>query len=70
MLYVIGSAMIPSATAALIQTLEAPFGVLWAWIGVAEVPVTTTLIGGGLVILGVFGRLLFDLAVTRRNLAT
>jgi drug/metabolite transporter (DMT)-like permease len=33
MLYVIGSALIPATLAALIQTLEAPFGMLWAWIG-------------------------------------
>lgn len=59
MLYVIGSALIPATLSALIQTLEAPFGVLWAWIGVGEVPPIPTLIGGLLVLIGVFGRLLY-----------
>jgi drug/metabolite transporter (DMT)-like permease len=61
MLYVIGSVLIPSTLAALIQTLEAPFGVLWAWIGVGEVPPSETLLGGSLVLAGVFARLLYDL---------
>lgn len=60
MLYVIGSALVPSTLATLIQTLEAPFGVLWAWIGVGEVPPLATVIGGALVLSGVFGRLLYD----------
>lgn len=61
MLYVIGSALIPSTLAALIQTLEAPFGVLWAWAGVGEIPAAETLAGGALVLAGVFGRLLYDM---------
>ena len=60
MLYVIGSALIPATLSSLIQTLEAPFGVLWAWIGVAEVPPLATIIGGLLVLCGVFGRLLWE----------
>lgn len=60
MLYVIGSALVPSTLAALIQTLEAPFGVFWAWIGVGEVPPVATVIGGALVLSGVFGRLIHD----------
>lgn len=60
MLYVIGSALIPAALAALIGTMEAPFGALWAWIGVGEVPATATLAGGGLVLASVFGRLLLE----------
>jgi drug/metabolite transporter (DMT)-like permease len=58
MLYVIGSVLVPSTIAALIQTLEAPFGVLWAWVGVGEVPPAATFVGGTLVLTGVFGRLL------------
>ena len=58
MLYVIGSAMIPSTLTALINTMEAPLGALWAWIGVGEVPAVETLIGGGIVLASVFGRLL------------
>ena len=60
MLYVIGSAMIPATLSALIGTMEAPIGALWAWVGVGEVPASTTLIGGAIVLAGVFGRLLLE----------
>jgi drug/metabolite transporter (DMT)-like permease len=60
MLYVIGSALIPSALATLINTMEAPFGGLWAWIGIGEVPAMTTFIGGGIVLASVFGRLMLE----------
>lgn len=60
MLYVIGAALVPATLSALIQTLEAPFGVLWAWLGIGEVPALTTLAGGALVLSGVCGRLLHD----------
>jgi drug/metabolite transporter (DMT)-like permease len=63
MLYVIGSAMIPAALAALIGTMEAPFGALWAWVGVGEIPAPATFAGGGMVLASVFGRLLLE----RRN---
>jgi drug/metabolite transporter (DMT)-like permease len=56
MLYVIGSALIPATLTALIDTLEAPIGALWAWVGVGEVPATTTFLGGGMVLAAVFGR--------------
>jgi drug/metabolite transporter (DMT)-like permease len=62
MLYVIGSALVPATLSALISTLEAPFGVLWAWLGVGEVPSWPTVIGGVLVLSGVFGRLLYESA--------
>jgi drug/metabolite transporter (DMT)-like permease len=55
MLYVIGSALIPSTLTALINTMEAPLGALWAWVGVGEVPAVETLIGGGIVLASVFG---------------
>ena len=60
MLYVIGSALIPSTLSALIGTLEAPIGALWAWVGVGEVPAPTTFIGGAIVLAAVFGRLLLE----------
>ena len=60
MLYVMGSALIPASLAALIGTMEAPFGALWAWIGVSEVPATATFVGGALVLASVFGRLLWE----------
>jgi drug/metabolite transporter (DMT)-like permease len=60
MLYVIGSAMVPATLAALIQTLESPFGMLWVWLGVGEVPPVETLIGGAMVVAAVFARLWLD----------
>jgi drug/metabolite transporter (DMT)-like permease len=60
MLYVIGSALIPAALATLINTMEAPFGAFWAWIGIGEVPATTTFIGGAIVLASVFGRLVLE----------
>jgi drug/metabolite transporter (DMT)-like permease len=59
-LFMIGSAMIPATLSALIGTLEAPIGALWAWVGVGEVPATTTFIGGTIVFFSVFGRLLLE----------
>jgi drug/metabolite transporter (DMT)-like permease len=56
--YMIGSALIPSSLAALIGTVEAPAGALWAWLGVGEVPGATTFAGGGIVLAAVIGRLL------------
>ena len=58
MLYVIGSGLIPSTLTALINTMEAPIGALWAWVGVGEVPAVETIIGGGIVLASVFGRVL------------
>jgi drug/metabolite transporter (DMT)-like permease len=60
MLYVIGSAMIPATLSALIGTMEAPIGALWAWVGVGEVPATATFVGGAIVLGGVSGRLLLE----------
>jgi drug/metabolite transporter (DMT)-like permease len=57
MLYVIGSAPIPSTLTTLINTMEDPFGAIWAWMGISEVPAITTFIGGSIVFASVFGRL-------------
>jgi drug/metabolite transporter (DMT)-like permease len=66
MLYVIGSAMIPAALAALIGTMEAPIGALWAWLGVGEVPPTSTIVGATVVLTAVVGRLLLERAPGQR----
>lgn len=59
-LFVIGSAMIPSALAALISVAEGPFGALWAWAGLGEAPPTTTVIGGAIVLAAVVTRVLME----------
>lgn len=58
MLYVIGSRLLPATLTALINTMEAPLGAGWAWVGVGEVPAPETIIGGGIVLAAVFWRLL------------
>jgi drug/metabolite transporter (DMT)-like permease len=70
MLYVIGSAMIPATLSALIGTAEAPLGALWAWIGVGEVPPLATVIGGGIVLASVIGRLLLERPPAAANAET
>jgi drug/metabolite transporter (DMT)-like permease len=60
MLYVLGSSFIPATLTALINTMEAPLGAFWAWIGVGEVPEQATLIGGSIVVISVVGRILLD----------
>ena len=50
----------------LINTMEAPFGAIWAWIGIGEVPATTTFIGGSIVLASVFGRLALERSASRQ----
>ena len=60
MFYVIGSALIPSALAALIGTLEAPLGAFWGWVGAGEVPRFETVLGGTIVVTAVVARILIE----------
>jgi drug/metabolite transporter (DMT)-like permease len=59
-LYVAGSALIAASLTALIGISEGPIGALWAWIGVGEVPATSTLIGGAVVLAAVIGRVILE----------
>jgi drug/metabolite transporter (DMT)-like permease len=47
---VAGARLIPAAEVALITLLEIVLAPLWAWIAVSEVPATTTLVGGAVVV--------------------
>lgn len=58
--FVIGSTMIPAALGALISVSEGPFGAIWAWVGLGEVPPMTTVVGGGIVLAAVITRLLLE----------
>jgi drug/metabolite transporter (DMT)-like permease len=49
-LFMVGARRIPSAQAALINTLESPLAPFWVWLSFAEVPPTTTFIGGALIL--------------------
>ena len=59
-LFVAGSALIPASLSALIGIAEGPIGGAWAWIGVGEVPSNATIIGGGVVLAAVIGRVLLE----------
>jgi len=60
MLYIIGSAMIPSALASLIGMAEVPIGMIWPWVGIGEAPAVTTMIGGAIVLACVVGRMTLE----------
>jgi drug/metabolite transporter (DMT)-like permease len=60
MLYIIGSAMIPSALASLIGMAEVPIGMIWPWVGVGEAPAVPTMIGGAIVLASVVARMALD----------
>ena len=49
-LFTVGARRIPSAQAALIGALESPMAPFWVWPAFAEVPPTTTFIGGALIL--------------------
>jgi drug/metabolite transporter (DMT)-like permease len=50
----IGARLIPAAEIATITLLEVVLGPLWVWMAVSERPSTATLIGGAIVVAGVF----------------
>jgi drug/metabolite transporter (DMT)-like permease len=49
-LFMVGARRIPSAQAALINALESPMAPFWVWLAFAEVPTTTTFLGGALIL--------------------
>lgn len=59
-LFVAGSALIPASLSALIGIAEGPIGAFWAWAGVGEVPSTSTMIGGAVVLAAVISRVLLE----------
>jgi drug/metabolite transporter (DMT)-like permease len=64
-LYAIWSRKIPAAEATLIAALEVPFTPLWVWLFLGEVPAGTVLIGGGIVMLALFGHILTEMRPRR-----
>ena len=60
-LYTLGSRRIPAAEATLIAALEVPFTPLWVWMLIGETPPATTLIGGAVVLLALFGHIFGEL---------
>ena len=60
-LYTLGSRRIPAAEATLIAALEVPFTPLWVWLVMGETPPAATLLGGGVVLLALFGHIFSEL---------
>lgn len=50
-----GARRLPPSEAALISSLETPLAILWGWALLAERPAIASIIGGGLILLAVFG---------------
>lgn len=66
MLYIIGSAMIPSALASLIGMAEVPIGMIWPWVGIGEVPAVPTMTGGAIVLAAVVARMALERRVVAK----
>lgn len=64
-LYAIWSRKIPAAEATLIAALEVPFTPLWVWLFIGETPAGAVLIGGGVVMLALFGHILTEIRPRR-----
>jgi drug/metabolite transporter (DMT)-like permease len=64
-LYAIWSRKIPAAEATLIAALEVPFTPLWVWLFLGETPAGAVLLGGGVVMLALFGHILTEIRPRR-----
>jgi drug/metabolite transporter (DMT)-like permease len=56
-----GTQLISATESALISALDTPLAPIWVWLAFGEVPSTTTLFGGALVVLAVIGHILIDM---------
>lgn len=66
-LFAFGSRLLPPTETALIGALDAPLSPIWVWLIFNEVPLTATLIGGGIVFVTVMAH--FYLQFTREDKA-
>ena len=64
-LYVVGARHISAASASLLTALEVPLTPLWTWALLNDTPSDATLIGGGVVLIALFGHILMELRGTR-----
>lgn len=64
-LYVVGARRISAASASLLTALEVPFTPLWTWIFMSDEPSYATLVGGGIVLVALFGHILAEIRSSR-----
>jgi drug/metabolite transporter (DMT)-like permease len=64
-LFALGARLLPPMESALIVALDAPLAPLWVWLVFSETPSMTTLLGGGLVLIAVFGHILWQSALAK-----
>jgi drug/metabolite transporter (DMT)-like permease len=61
-----GARRLPSGEAALLSASETPLAPIWAWLVFSEVPSFSTLLGGAIILLAVFGSQIISLMRDRR----
>jgi len=61
MLVTWGAKYVSAATAAIYLLLEPILGPVWSWIGIGEIPSTTTIIGGSIIMFAILGKIIFEL---------
>jgi len=64
-LITIGSQTTPAATVGVLMLTESVFGPLWAWLFINEVPPTSVLMGGGIIIFSILLQSLYVKKATR-----
>lgn len=60
-LYTWGAWRIPAADASLVISLEVPLTPLWVWLVLGEMPSRATLVGGSVVMIALFGHILYEM---------
>ena len=56
----IGSQTTPSAVVGVLMLTEAVFGPLWAWLFINEIPPSSVLLGGGIIIFSILFQTFFS----------
>lgn len=56
-----GTQLISATESALISALDTPLAPIWVWLAFGEVPTSTTLLGGALVVIAVIGHILVEM---------
>jgi drug/metabolite transporter (DMT)-like permease len=63
--YTASTRRLPAADASLLTALEVPLTPLWVWLVLSEVPSAGTLVGGPIVLVALFGHILYEVQRNR-----